>query len=93
MKQELYKALLEKELGQKIQKIAVSDKEMEAYYKKNPEIIFQPQITSKTDSEGNIVGTGMGMYLVKNTVEENGGSVEILMNETGFSIVIYLLIT
>ena len=38
MKQELYKALLEKELGQKVQKIQVSDKEMEAYYKNNPEI-------------------------------------------------------
>lgn len=38
MKQELYKALLEKELGQKVQKIQVSDKEMEAWYKKNPEV-------------------------------------------------------
>lgn len=38
MRQELYKALLEKDLGEKVQKIAVSDKEMEAYYKKNPEI-------------------------------------------------------
>ncbi len=40
MKQELYKALLEKELGQKVQKIVVSDKEMEAFYKKNPETRF-----------------------------------------------------
>lgn len=38
MKQELYKALLEKELGQKVQKIQVSDKEMEAWYKRNPEV-------------------------------------------------------
>lgn len=38
MRQELYKALLEKDLGDKVQKISVSDKEMEAYYKKNPEI-------------------------------------------------------
>ncbi len=38
MKQELYKALLEKELGERVQKINVSEKEMEAYYKKNPEI-------------------------------------------------------
>lgn len=37
-KQEMYKVLLEKELGNKVQKIQVSDKEMEAYYKKNPEI-------------------------------------------------------
>lgn len=38
MRQELYKALLEKDLGDKVQKITVSDKEMEAYYKRNPEI-------------------------------------------------------
>ena len=38
MKQELYKALLEKELGEKVNKIQVSEKEMESYYKKNPEI-------------------------------------------------------
>lgn len=38
MKEEVYKALLEKELTQKVEKIQVSDKEMEAYYKQNPEI-------------------------------------------------------
>lgn len=38
MKEEVYKALLEKELAQKVEKIQVSDKEMEDYYKKNPEI-------------------------------------------------------
>ena len=37
-RQELYKALLEKDLGDKVQKITVSDKEMEEFYKKNPEI-------------------------------------------------------
>lgn len=40
MKQELYKALLEKDLGQKVQKIEVSDKEMQDWYKNNPEIRF-----------------------------------------------------
>lgn len=38
MRQELYKALLEKELGEKIQKISVSDKDMQEFYKSNPEI-------------------------------------------------------
>lgn len=38
VKQELYKTLLEKELADKVQKISVSDKEMEEYYQKNPEI-------------------------------------------------------
>lgn len=40
MKRELYKGLLEKELGQKIQNMPVSDKEMREYYKKNPEIRY-----------------------------------------------------
>lgn len=40
MKRELYKGLLEKELGQKIQDMPISDKEMEEYYKRNPEIRF-----------------------------------------------------
>jgi parvulin-like peptidyl-prolyl isomerase len=38
MRQELYKALIEKDLGERIQKTPVSEKETEAYYKKNPEI-------------------------------------------------------
>jgi parvulin-like peptidyl-prolyl isomerase len=40
MRQELYKALLEKELGQTVQKFQVSDKEMADWYKNNPEIRF-----------------------------------------------------
>lgn len=38
IQQELYKALLEKDLGQRVQKIQVSDAEMKAFYKNNPEI-------------------------------------------------------
>lgn len=38
LRQELYKAFLEKELGQKIQAIQVSEKEMQEWYKKNPEV-------------------------------------------------------
>jgi parvulin-like peptidyl-prolyl isomerase len=36
--QETYKALLEKDLGPKVQKIQVSDAEMRAWYKNNPEV-------------------------------------------------------
>lgn len=36
--QEMYKALLEKEIGPKIQKIQVADKEMQAWYANNPEL-------------------------------------------------------
>jgi len=38
MQQELYKALLEKELSDEVNKISISDKEMQDFYKKNPEI-------------------------------------------------------
>lgn len=38
VQQETYKALLEKDLGQKVQKIQVSEPEMKAWYKNNPEI-------------------------------------------------------
>jgi peptidyl-prolyl cis-trans isomerase C/peptidyl-prolyl cis-trans isomerase D len=38
IRQEIYKGLLEKDLGERVQKITVSDKEMEAYFKKNPEM-------------------------------------------------------
>lgn len=36
--QVMYKALLEKDIGQSVQKIQVSDSEMQAWYKNNPEL-------------------------------------------------------
>ncbi|XGC80883.1 peptidylprolyl isomerase [Bdellovibrio bacteriovorus] len=36
--QEMYKALLEKDIGPRVQKIQVSDKEMQEWYAKNPEL-------------------------------------------------------
>ena len=38
IRQEIYKGLIEKELGPAVAKIKVTEKEMEAYYQKNPEI-------------------------------------------------------
>jgi peptidyl-prolyl cis-trans isomerase C/peptidyl-prolyl cis-trans isomerase D len=38
MNQELYKGLLERDIGQKVQKLQVSDAEMKTWYKSNPEI-------------------------------------------------------
>lgn len=58
IKQEIYKALLEKDLGDRVQKISIADKEMEAYHKKNPElrashILFEvrPGATSEQRAE------------------------------------------
>lgn len=38
IRQEIYKGLIEKELGKAISEIKVTEKEMQAYYQKNPEI-------------------------------------------------------
>lgn len=38
IRQEIYKGLIEKELGPSVAKIKVTEKEMQAYYQKNPEI-------------------------------------------------------
>src|SRR5690606_16462113 len=38
IRQEIYKGLIEKELGKAVSEIKVTEKEMQAYYKKNPEI-------------------------------------------------------
>lgn len=58
IKQEMYKGLIERELGQKVQKIQVSEKEMEAWYKNNPEIRtshilveFKPGATAEQRAE------------------------------------------
>lgn len=38
IRQEIYKGLIERELGKKVSEIKVNDAEMQAYYKKSPEI-------------------------------------------------------
>lgn len=53
---------------------------------KDPYIIFEPHFTTKRDSAGNEIGTGLGMWIVKSTVEEYGGEVELVTETQGFSI-------
>ena len=43
----------------------------------NKEDIFLPFTTSKKDRNGNEIGTGLGMYLVKSVIEDNNGNIEI----------------
>jgi parvulin-like peptidyl-prolyl isomerase len=38
VRQEIYKGLIERELGKRVSEIKVSEKEMQAYYQKNPEV-------------------------------------------------------
>lgn len=51
----------------------------------NVEEVFSPQFSTKRDEYGDIVGTGLGMWIIKNTVADYRGKVSILNNiENGF---------
>lgn len=76
--------------------IGLNDKEIEIIYTDNGsgisdvfqdrEEIFLPFTTSKKDRKGQEIGTGLGMYLVKNVIDDNNGSINILEPKKGFSI-------
>ena len=53
----------------------------------NIDEIFSPQYSTKRDEYGDIVGTGLGMWIIKNTVEDYKGKAIILnTNLSGFGI-------
>lgn len=49
-------------------------------YKTNPEQILQAFETSKRDAAGELVGTGMGMWIINNTVLEYRGKIDLDKN-------------
>lgn len=51
----------------------------------DPQDIFLPTFTTKTNSLGEEIGTGLGMWLIHKTLEEYGGKAH-LKSEEGFSI-------
>jgi signal transduction histidine kinase len=53
---------------------------------KDPEDIFLPFTSAKKDRKGNDIGTGLGMYLVKNVVDDNNADINILNPENGFAV-------
>lgn len=56
-------------------------------YKDNPDEIFKLLESSKTDRTGNVIGTGLGLYIVKSIIEEyNNSSISILDTQNGFSL-------
>ncbi len=56
-------------------------------YQKFPEEIFNSFETSKRDRKGNVIGTGLGLYIVKSIIEEhNGASIAIVKTTKGFSL-------
>lgn len=57
----------------------------------NPYDIFEPLVTTKVDKHGEEIGTGLGMWIVKSTVDEYNGNIVVLNNlSEGFGIEISL---
>lgn len=62
-------------------------------YKKDPDLILEPFETSKRDANSNLIGTGMGMWIVNKTVKEYYGDVDLSQNkerQSGFIVNINL---
>jgi signal transduction histidine kinase len=55
-------------------------------FSKNVDEIFLPFVTAKKDKDGNDIGTGLGMYLVKTVVDDNNGVINILKSTVGFKV-------
>lgn len=50
-------------------------------YKNKPDLILEPFETNKRDSNNNLIGTGMGMWIVNKTVKEYNGVVDLSQNK------------
>ena len=62
-------------------------------YKKEPRRILDPFESDKRDASGNLVGTGMGLWIVNNTVNDYGGYIDLeknKMTENGYFITLSL---
>lgn len=49
-------------------------------YKNNPDLILEPFESNKMNELGELVGTGMGMWLIKRTVSDYNGSIDLSRN-------------
>lgn len=50
---------------------------MDAKYKSNPNLILEPLETSSRNSQGELIGTGMGMWIVNKTIGEYKGEMDL----------------
>jgi len=61
-----------------------SGKGLDKIYHENPEEIFKLLESSKKDKTGNIIGTGLGLYIVKSILEEyNNSTIEVVKIKDG----------
>ena len=66
---------------------------LDPIYKKNPEKILEVFETDKRNSNGEKIGTGMGLWIVNNTVQDYDGKIDLSRNikeERGYYITIFL---
>ncbi|HAH54556.1 MAG TPA: ATP-binding protein, partial [Flavobacterium sp.] len=62
-------------------------KGLEPQYQENPDEIFNLNESSKKDKKGNVVGTGLGLYIVKSIIEEyNNSSISIIGFKSGLQL-------
>ena len=69
--------------------VVVSDsgKGLDKQYQSNPSVIFNAFESSKCNKNGEKIGTGLGLYIVKATINEyKGSSVQVLYQPNGFAI-------
>lgn len=59
---------------------------LDKQYQENPNDIFKLFESSKKDKTGNVIGTGLGLYIVKSIIEEyNNSSISIIKAKNGLS--------
>lgn len=66
---------------------------LSSVYKKEPRKTLNPFETDKRDVSGNLIGTGMGLWIVNNTVNDYDGYIDLEKNKTvgtGYFISLYL---
>jgi signal transduction histidine kinase len=57
---------------------------------KRPNEIFKAFVTTKRDATGTEIGTGLGMWLLKSSVDYNKGSVKLYSPDKGFQVKVKL---
>ncbi len=66
---------------------------LSAAFKKEPRKTLNPFESDKRDASGNLIGTGMGLWIVNNTVNDYSGYIDLEKNkitETGYFITLFL---
>lgn len=57
-------------------------------FKYNPDKIFELGVTSKVNEESKSEGTGLGLWITRDVIERNNGTVNVLDLEKGFGLIV-----